>query len=373
MFVRRQAATTARITIGGEAGQGGRLPVSNQKDLGVHQGATPIMLAAALGDLDECERVGFADLETSDERGWVALTFASACGHAAAVRLLVSKCAQVDAITPQGHTPLMVAAQNEHIAATRELLEAGAIVDQDDQMGYQALHFAALCGNLELLTLLLTYGARPNHAEQTYGWDPLVLAIFKGHADVVPALLTAGSLVNAVDKRGDTPLAVFACTHAKTPELSPAASTILRHLIVSGASLAKLVSSPRVRANPSILSNVRPALQAALVQRDFEPLRSALASSSAAPAPASAHSSVRASAPCSNTKLIRRGRPCTPLPAVLLNIVAEYACACPEDEYEERSEEDCSGSGGKSTRSRKSRISKWTARLLSKCAKLARK
>ena len=181
-----------RITIGGDA----RVPVSTTRNLGLHPGATPIMLAAALGDLVQCDRAQVTDLEMSDDRGWVPLTFAAACGRSAAVRLLLSKCTtHLDVVTPQGHTPLMMAAQNDHTTATHELLKAGATVDQDDQMGYQALHFATLSGinngvctaadhtytptihsiptgNIELVELLLAYGANPNHAEQVLSHPP---------------------------------------------------------------------------------------------------------------------------------------------------------------------------------------------------------
>lgn len=69
-----------------------------------------------------------------------------------------------------GYTPLHVSCARGHINMVRLLLMYGAIVDSSAQGGIRPLHEASECGHIEIIRLLLSYGADPllfNYAGQT--------------------------------------------------------------------------------------------------------------------------------------------------------------------------------------------------------------
>jgi ankyrin repeat protein len=74
--------------------------------------------------------------------GWTALHYAASGGHDKIVRLLLDNHAFVDAESPNGSTPLMLAAQYGSTATVKMLLEEGAQADQQNQQGLNALDFA---------------------------------------------------------------------------------------------------------------------------------------------------------------------------------------------------------------------------------------
>ena len=65
------------------------------------------------------------------------------------------------------------------------------------------LHFAASCGNIEAMKMLLKRNVDPN-CESTSGRSPLHDAALEGKKNAVSLLLANGASVNKRDKKGDT-------------------------------------------------------------------------------------------------------------------------------------------------------------------------
>jgi ankyrin repeat protein len=86
--------------------------------------------------------------------GWTALHYAASGGHDAIVRLLLVHHAYVDAESPNGSTPLMLAARYGSTASVKLLLQEGAQAGQKNQQGLNALDFAKLGERPDAIALL---------------------------------------------------------------------------------------------------------------------------------------------------------------------------------------------------------------------------
>ncbi|CAN0018859.1 unnamed protein product [Ectocarpus sp. 6 AP-2014] len=105
--------------------------------------------------------------------------------------LLATGAVDVNEITEEGCTPLMISAQNGHGGVTQLLIDAGADLDAVTDEGVTGLHQAADGGHSEILSMLVKAGANPD--TQTYnGSTPLYDAAFHGHLDIVRRLLRLG-------------------------------------------------------------------------------------------------------------------------------------------------------------------------------------
>ena len=102
--------------------------------------------------------------------------------------------ALVDAYSPDGNTPLGLAAFFAKPATVRLLLERGADVSAvaRNYMKVQPLHAAVAGRNAEAIALLLERGADPN-ARQQVGYTPLMGAAGAGREDLVDLLLRHGA------------------------------------------------------------------------------------------------------------------------------------------------------------------------------------
>lgn len=85
-----------------------------------------------------------------DARQWSALHYAAFAGHGEIVRELLAQAADVNAISPNGSTPLMMAAREGHADAAAQLLAAGARRDIVNDHGENAVHWAMRNNNLQL-------------------------------------------------------------------------------------------------------------------------------------------------------------------------------------------------------------------------------
>uniref|UniRef100_A0ACD5TXQ4 Uncharacterized protein n=1 Tax=Avena sativa TaxID=4498 RepID=A0ACD5TXQ4_AVESA len=107
----------------------------------------------------------------------------------------------------QGFTVLHVLATKQDSSETADmLLSRGANVDSMSTEG-TPLHFAAQCGNVEMMAVLLKYNANPNSVVQG-SYAPLTLALFGSSLKCVDLLIKAGANVNA--GRPVTPLIIAA-------------------------------------------------------------------------------------------------------------------------------------------------------------------
>ena len=74
--------------------------------------------------------------------GWTALHYAATGGHADIIQLLLDQSAYIDAESPNGSTPLMMAARYGNLKSVQLLIEEGADVLIKNQLGLSALDFA---------------------------------------------------------------------------------------------------------------------------------------------------------------------------------------------------------------------------------------
>ncbi|KAJ3354519.1 SH3 and multiple ankyrin repeat domains protein 2 [Allomyces javanicus] len=126
--------------------------------------------------------------------------------------------AHVDYRTPDGKTPLHLAAQSNKVVGVRSLvLTARAWVDAEETATRAtSLHVAAAAGHVDIVEALLTLRANPN-AVDSLGRTPLHAACSNNHASVVTWLLRYGADANAqMASSGNSPL--HACATAGAVE-----------------------------------------------------------------------------------------------------------------------------------------------------------
>lgn len=104
-------------------------------------GESPLMLAALGGHLQVCQTLIARDADIN-KPGWTALHYAATGGHVAIIQLLLDAHAYIDAASPNGSTPLMMAARYGTVDAVQRLLNAGADPTLKNDLGLTAIDFA---------------------------------------------------------------------------------------------------------------------------------------------------------------------------------------------------------------------------------------
>ena len=145
---------------------------------------------ALVEELDVFEAATFGDLDRLSE-------------------LLAEDPELVEARSPDGFTPLHLAAFFGQADAARLLLARGAACDPAGSgwMTGTPLHAAAAGSHAAIVTMLLGAGADPN-VRQRHGFTPLHSAAANGDLASVEALLGAGADPAATNDDGATPLAL---------------------------------------------------------------------------------------------------------------------------------------------------------------------
>jgi uncharacterized protein len=118
------------------------------------------------------------------------------------VRLLILAGADVKAANRYGATPLWLASLNGNAVIMGMLLEAGADAAAVSAEGETALMVAARTGKLDAVEMLLSRGADPNTKESWRGQTALMWAAAEGHASVIEALIKHGADVQARSNGG---------------------------------------------------------------------------------------------------------------------------------------------------------------------------
>ena len=116
---------------------------------------SPLMLAAIKGQTEMVAALIKRDADVN-KTGWTPLHYAASKGHLAIMNLLLENHAYIDAESPNGTTPLMMAAQYGTGPAVQLLLEAGADPLLKNQQGLTAIDFARRVSRTESMDLIAT-------------------------------------------------------------------------------------------------------------------------------------------------------------------------------------------------------------------------
>lgn len=157
--------------------------------------------------------------------GYAPLHLVAMHNHLAAVPLLLSAKANINATTHAKETALHFAARLGLHDMAQLLLTHNASVSECTSSSYSPLHEAAAHGHTQIAELLLAHRASAGQ-EQRSTQTPLHLACLNGHYDVASLLITHNALVNDTDMRLHTPLSN--AIQAKNPR-------IVQLLLESGA------------------------------------------------------------------------------------------------------------------------------------------
>lgn len=112
-------------------------------------GETPLMMAAMRGQVDWV-RLLLQRGAAVNREGWTPLHYAASGPSAAVVQLLLDRGAAIDARSPNGSTPLMMAARYGAIDSADLLLARGADTTLRNQRELTAADFAAAAGRESL-------------------------------------------------------------------------------------------------------------------------------------------------------------------------------------------------------------------------------
>jgi uncharacterized protein len=112
-------------------------------------GESALMLAALNGDMAGVQLLIRHGARIS-QPGWSALHYAATGPEPKLVQLLLEKGAEVDTASPNGSTPLMMAAQYGSEESVKYLLAAGADPQRRNQRELRASDFAQLAGRASL-------------------------------------------------------------------------------------------------------------------------------------------------------------------------------------------------------------------------------
>jgi uncharacterized protein len=114
---------------------------------------SPLMMACLKGHIDIVKQLISRDADVN-KVGWTPLHYAATGGHVAIIQLLLDQHAYIDAESPNGTTPLMMAAHYGTTAAVKVLLEAGADPMLRNQLGLTAIDFANRAGRQDVAQMI---------------------------------------------------------------------------------------------------------------------------------------------------------------------------------------------------------------------------
>ncbi|WP_298926843.1 ankyrin repeat domain-containing protein [uncultured Ramlibacter sp.] len=114
---------------------------------------SPLMLAALRGHTALAKKL-IARGADVNKTGWAPLHYAATSGHLEIMRMLLENHAYIDAESPNGTTPLMMAAHYGTPAAVKLLLDGGADAGLKNQIGLTAIDFAHRANRAESAELI---------------------------------------------------------------------------------------------------------------------------------------------------------------------------------------------------------------------------
>jgi ankyrin repeat protein len=148
-----------------------------------------------------------ADINAISPDGMTPLYIAALTGYLQAVELLLAKNANSNIACFDGTTPLFAAARcgGGALEIVKLLLVEGVNIPYSNN-GRTPLFTAAQYGQLEVIELLVSNDATSLTDADNYGVTPLIAAANNGHSKVVALLLAKGANLTCADHEGRTPL-----------------------------------------------------------------------------------------------------------------------------------------------------------------------
>jgi ankyrin repeat protein len=120
------------------------------------QDESPLMLASLQGLTKVCQQLITKGADVN-KPGWAPLHYAATRGYLAVMTLLLDNHAYIDAASPNGSTPLMMAAHYGTPAAVMLLLEAGADPMLKNEQGLSAIDFAQRANRPDSAEIIATF------------------------------------------------------------------------------------------------------------------------------------------------------------------------------------------------------------------------
>ena len=148
--------------------------------------------AAAVGEVERVQQLLEADptlINTYSHDGWTPLHLAAFFGHREVAQLLLQRGADVAARSRNatGNLPLHAALAGRRFDIAQLLVMHDSNVNIQDQYQWTALHHAAYSGNMTIVELLLTNGAKLD-VKNNKGQTPRQIAIERHHSDIAERL-----------------------------------------------------------------------------------------------------------------------------------------------------------------------------------------
>lgn len=112
----------------------------------------------------------------------------------------------LESVTKEGRTTMMVAAQGGFLEAMQQLRHHGASLTSACSEGLTPLHYAVMSGRLESVRWLLSFSEVKIDTAAHRGETPLMLAAKRGSKRLIDYLLEEGADINKVDKVEDSAL-----------------------------------------------------------------------------------------------------------------------------------------------------------------------
>ncbi len=123
----------------------------NQADL---NGVTPLMVAASQNNASWVASLLSKGAKTKETGSWTEVHYAAAAGSVNSLRLLLSAGAVIDAQSPNGTTPLMLAVRENQLKSVELLLEYGADLSVVNRSGFDAAGYARMKNNPQIINLI---------------------------------------------------------------------------------------------------------------------------------------------------------------------------------------------------------------------------
>ncbi|HEX8031973.1 MAG TPA: ankyrin repeat domain-containing protein [Vicinamibacterales bacterium] len=166
----------------------------------------PVADAAAKGDREAVKSLlkSAADVNAAQGDGMTALHWAAMNGDAELAQMLIYAGANVRATTRLGtYTPLYLASQQGHGKVIAALLKAGADLKAGTPNGTTPLMVAAASGEVDAVRVLIDGGADVNAKDGVRLQTPLMYAAASNRAAVIELLASKGADLKATNKVSD--------------------------------------------------------------------------------------------------------------------------------------------------------------------------